>query len=456
MKTHLTLLLIVFGCLCGATLYASDTPVVYTDPLYRAGIFPLSDSVTRLSPHYDENAAEYRARLLTWVDSAQNGDIEAQYRLGTELLSGRKVRRNEARAVFYFRLAAERGHPAALFNLGICFEEGRGIPLSRRFAAECYRQASAAGLTPASYNWALCLKTGLPADIDYELPPLVADIPQAERILASIVEKFPAAQRERALIHLGYPAFAPLRDSALVTLQQLGHQGDAGSLRILGDLALRPIDNTAPDSPRAFRYYSEAAAAGDHEALAKKALCLEKGIGTTASPKAALTAYEAAAEAGSAMAMLALAEAYLHGGLVDTDIDKGLALLVMVSRKGDPAALCMLGLCAYNGIGQPQDYAVAGRFFSAAAELGYTQAQYNFALLILEKKIEGEARDAVKWLKAAAEAGDPDAMYAYANCLLKGHGCVKDGEYAMMWLRKAARMGHPPSNAVIEALITAP
>jgi TPR repeat protein len=62
-----------------------------------------------------------------------NGDRDAQFRVAYRFAFCRKPeKRDWAKALAYWRLAAEQGHVRAQFYLGTCFDFGRGARVNRR------------------------------------------------------------------------------------------------------------------------------------------------------------------------------------------------------------------------------------------------------------------------------------------------------------------------------------
>jgi len=59
---------------------------------------------------------------------AEQGDADAQVRLGRSYASGTGVPQDDAEAVRWYRLAAEQGGATAQVNLGVMYAEGTGVP----------------------------------------------------------------------------------------------------------------------------------------------------------------------------------------------------------------------------------------------------------------------------------------------------------------------------------------
>ncbi|MDF0643909.1 MAG: tetratricopeptide repeat protein [Nitrospira sp.] len=77
--------------------------------------------------------------------AAEQGNPEAQNRLGTLYSEGRGVPQDYSRAKQWFDKAAEQGHPGAQVNLGTLYFQGNGAPESEQMALSWFRRAAAQG-----------------------------------------------------------------------------------------------------------------------------------------------------------------------------------------------------------------------------------------------------------------------------------------------------------------------
>ena len=84
-----------------------------------------------------------------------------------------------------------------------------------------------------------------------------------------------------------------------------------------------------------------------------------------------------------------------------------------------------------------------------AADAGDAAAQTDLALLFLA---HGKAKSAAYWLELAAKQNFPDAMHWLGCCYLRGEGFAKDETLALMWIAKAASLGHPLASLQIKGL----
>ena len=84
-----------------------------------------------------------------------------------------------------------------------------------------------------------------------------------------------------------------------------------------------------------------------------------------------------------------------------------------------------------------------------SADAGDAKAQNDLALLFLENN---KPKSAVYWLELAAKQGFADAMQLLGRCYLEGKGLAKDDNLAIMWIAKAASLGHSIALAQIQSI----
>lgn len=84
-----------------------------------------------------------------------------------------------------------------------------------------------------------------------------------------------------------------------------------------------------------------------------------------------------------------------------------------------------------------------------SADAGNVTAQNDLALLFLE---QNKPKSAVYWLELAAKQQAADSMHLLGCCYLTGKGLAKDDNLAMMWIAKAASLGHSIALAQIQSI----
>lgn len=92
----------------------------------------------------------------------------------------------------------------------------------------------------------------------------------------------------------------------------------------------------------------------------------------------------------------------------------------------------------------PDDLAIL-----ASAVAGDAEAQNEMALIFLAN---GKPKNAIYWLEQAAKQGCADAMNLLSQCYMKGSGVPQDENTGMIWLAKAATLGHLISQCQMQGL----
>jgi TPR repeat protein len=107
------------------------------------------------------------AQVLELHQRAEQGEADAQFRLGVMYADGRGVPQNDAEAVRWFRLAAEQGNVGAQAALGRAYEFGRGVPQNDAEAVRWHRLAAEQGHVGAQFGLGTMYFIGRGASQDY-------------------------------------------------------------------------------------------------------------------------------------------------------------------------------------------------------------------------------------------------------------------------------------------------
>jgi hypothetical protein len=102
-----------------------------------------------------------------------------------------------------------------------------------------------------------------------------------------------------------------------------------------------------------------------------------------------------------------------------------------------------LGVAFACGFCVKKDPEKAVRLFKEAAGAGFVPAQYHYAMALREGfGCRASAFDSFAWMRMAAKAKLPEAMFALAEALEAGAGCDADPKLAGEFFEEAARAGH--------------
>ncbi len=88
--------------------------------------------------------------------------------------------------------------------------------------------------------------------------------------------------------------------------------------------------------------------------------------------------------------------------------------------NGDPAAQTLVAEILSRGLGVPVNQAEAAKWYARAAEQDVPEAQFQYALMLLDGRyVKKDEKAAHALLQAAAEAGNPLAQFNFAQLLLQ-------------------------------------
>ena len=127
-----------------------------------------------------------------------------------------------------------------------------------------------------------------------------------------------------------------------------------------------------------------------------------------------------------------------------------------LAESGDADAQFNLGQAYRLGRGVPLDLAAAKIWFERAARSGHLDAQTTLGLLTFQN---GDRVAGLKWLKQAADQGEPRAMLVYGTALYNGDGVTQDRILGYAYVSRAASQGLQPAQetlAQLNQLMTAP
>lgn len=136
------------------------------------------------------------------------------------------------------------------------------------------------------------------------------------------------------------------------------------------------------------------------------------------------------------------------------------------AKEGDPAAQTLVAEIYARGLGVPQNEKEAAKWYAAAAEQGVAEAQFQYALILMDGRLaEPDEARALDLLQQAAKSGNRLAQFNLAQLLVRREpgpkGFAKatehyraaadaglaDAQYAMAQIRMNGSDGQPPDDA---------
>lgn len=116
---------------------------------------------TSLQGSAKASSAESKLKLDQYLNSAQQGDAEAQYNLAVLYDLGKEVPQDYTAAAGWYMKSAQNGNAKAFYQMGQMSELGHGAAQSHKRAASLYRQAAALGHVEAQNRLNVMYSQGL-------------------------------------------------------------------------------------------------------------------------------------------------------------------------------------------------------------------------------------------------------------------------------------------------------
>lgn len=125
------------------------------------------------------------------------------------------------------------------------------------------------------------------------------------------------------------------------------------------------------------------------------------------------------------------------------------AIWTPLADKGDVDAAFNLGQAYRLGKGVAMDHARAQLYLEQAARTGHADAAATLGIILFQNN---DRPAAMKWLRIAAEGGEPRAMLLYGTALYNGDGVARDAVTAYAFISRAAAQGLEAARASLADL----
>src|SRR5690242_11615796 len=109
-----------------------------------------AQSLSPLSTTQRKTTDDHQFTVQLYQDSAENGEADAQYKLGLLYLTGNGALQDFAEAAKWLRRAAEQGYALAQYELGLIYRTGYGLAIDHVQSYVWLNLAAAAGIQEAA------------------------------------------------------------------------------------------------------------------------------------------------------------------------------------------------------------------------------------------------------------------------------------------------------------------
>jgi TPR repeat protein len=131
------------------------------------------------------------------------------------------------------------------------------------------------------------------------------------------------------------------------------------------------------------------------------------------------------------------------------DYSAAVAIWRPLAEKGDADAQFNLGQAYRLGRGVSLNLAVAQTWLERAANSGHVDAETTLGLLLFQN---GNHTGGLRWLKAAADKGEPRALLVYGTALFNGDSVPQDAILGYAYVSRAAAQGLQPAKDTLAQL----
>src|SRR5688572_17297821 len=128
------------------------------------------------------------------------------------------------------------------------------------------------------------------------------------------------------------------------------------------------------------------------------------------------------------------------------DYESAVKIWRPLAEAGDADAAFNLGQAYRLGRGVPLSLAAAQTWLERAARKDHLDAQTTLGLLLFNG---GNRVGGLRWLKRAAEQGEPRALLIYGTAPFNGDGVVRDPVLAYAYVSRAAAQGFAPAKTTL-------
>lgn len=351
--------------------------------------------------------------------AAESGDAQAQFNLALDccIKNADATQEDYAKAVEWFRKAAEQGHGMAQAYLGSCYANGYGVLCDYAEAVKWFRKAADQQQVTAQNALGYCYANG-------------HGVPQ-DSIEAIKWYRLAAEQNDaQGQYNLGYSYYhgqgiAQDYTTAVKWLQKAANLNYAPAQYLLG-LCLTKGQGVEPDIAKAFAWLTLAARTMDEAAVSREELV------------AGMTSQQIFLGISTTKQLLDQVEPRLQGSSIME--------LQLLASRGNTEAQLRLGDRYAEGRGVDQNMSEAIAWWTKAAELNNAEAQFKLGTCYAEANgVERNLENAVQWYSRAANQSNAQAQYRLGYAYYTGQGVEKDYNQAKDWFQRSAELNYAPA-----------
>lgn len=359
-----------------------------------------------------ENQIDNNDEILRRAD---RGDANAQIIVGQNYEKGIGVAINYNLAYQYYKKAADQGNIQGCYHTGICLFKGRGIDMDQQAGVELIKNASDHHFLPAVYQYAIILKSG-------KVPNYPKNLHEAQDLFKEVADKD--------------------NKNAQFEYANLCYHGGEGIHK---------------NDPEALAYYDRAGKNGLEEAICNYAYMKMNGEGCEADVEEGLRIYGQAADRGFPGAIVNLGLIYLNGKCgIRPDYLRAYQYFEHAHQLNFIKGKYYYGYMKVNGLGCEKSQEEGRELIKKAADSGDSikvEARYYYGRLC-ELGVGGpqDFKNATKFFHNAAELGHEKAILGYARLHINNQALPPNKDVARQYLTKLIDKGNDQAHDMLNQL----
>lgn len=307
--------------------------------------------------------------LLT---ESEEGFADAQFKIAVKYLKGHGIKKDEAKAVYWFEQSAEQGYIEGQFSSARLYYEGRGVNQSYSRAIYWYEKAAQQGHMEAQFRLANIYLEGIGIE--------QSNSKAFEWMVSAANKEHGKAQSNLGWFYLEGKIVNKDLIKAFEWFDKAAKKNIADAQFYLGLMYFEGIGREV-DQDKAAEWLMKAAKRNNVEAQYLIGICYTKGIGVEKNSSLAQNWVSKASAQGHAKAQRRLGIMYLAGEGVSQSDSQAFALFLKAARQGDIEAQRQLGKMYYEGVGVEKDIYEGDKWLDRSTKEvpSHTEFQPNYS-----------------------------------------------------------------------------
>lgn len=334
-------------------------------------IFLVIKGLIVLGKKLEKIEEDERLQFEKLLMEGEQGVVKAQYDIALKYLKGDGIKKDEAKAIYWFEKSAEQGNIEGQFSSARLYSKGKGVNQSYSRAAYWYEKAAQQGHIEAQFRLANIYLEGIGTE--------QSNLKAFEWTSSAANNEHGQAQSNLGWFYLEGKIVNKDLIKASEWFNKAVQKDIADAQFYLGLMYLEGIGREV-DQDKGAEWLMKAAKQKHVEAQYLMGVCYAEGIGVEKNIYLVLDWISKASDQGHSKAQTELGIMYLTGECVSQNASKAFNLFLKAARQGHIEAQRQVGKMYYEGIGVEKDIYEADKWLdrSTKEEQSHSKTQPNY------------------------------------------------------------------------------